>query len=134
MREIDAATMQQAAGMGVGAMVFMALLWLFLIVAMWKVYTKAGQPGWAVLIPIYNMVVLLQIVRKPLWWFVMFLIPFVNIIFLILVNIELAKAYGKGGGFAAGLIFLGPIFIAILGFGGAQYVYGPATSQAVQTA
>jgi hypothetical protein len=131
MREIDPATMQQAAGMGVGAMVFMAVLWLFLIVALWKVYTKAGQPGWAVLIPIYNFIVLLQIVRKPLWWLVMCLIPLVNIIFMILVYVELAKAFGKGGGFAAGLIFLGPIFIPILGFGGAQYVYGSATSQAV---
>jgi hypothetical protein len=95
-----------------------------MIASMWKVYAKAGKPGWAALIPIYNLVVLLQIVRKPLWWIAMFIIPLVNFIFLILLYIELAKAFGKSGGFAAGLIFLAIIFFPILGFGSSQYVYG----------
>ena len=93
---------------------------------MWKEYAKAGQPGWASIIPIYNMIVLLQIVRKPLWWIVMFFIPLVNLIFFILLYLELAKAFGKSGAFAAGLIFLSPIFFPILGFGSAQYVFGNA--------
>lgn len=93
----------------------------------WKVFAKAGQPGWAFIIPIYNVIVLLRIVGRPLWWIVLLLIPFVNFIVAILVYIDLAKSFGKGVGFALGLIFLGPIFIAILGFGSAQYV-GPAAA------
>ena len=75
-----------------------------------------------------KLVVLLQFVRKPMWWIVMFLIPFVNFIFVILLYIELAKAFGKGGGFAAGLIFLSIIFFPILGFGSSQYVLGSAAA------
>lgn len=94
---------------------------LISLIAMWKVFTKAGKPGWAVLIPIYNFYVLLQIVGRPGWWLIMFLIPGVNVIFLFIVAFDLAKAFGKGAGFALGLIFLNLIFILILGFGDAEY-------------
>jgi hypothetical protein len=131
MNGYDPAAMQQAQGIGVGALLFMLVFSLLMIVSMWKVYTKAGKPGWAAIIPIYNLVVLLEMVRKPMWWILMFLIPFVNFVFLILLYVELAKAFGKGGGFAAGLILLSPIFVPILGFGSAQYVYGqPAAAAA----
>src|ERR1700690_3460462 len=110
MERVNLSEMQPAgaaaAGIGVGAMIFFAVIFILIIASMWKVYTKAGQPGWAAIVPIYNIVVLLQIVRKPLWWIVMFFIPIVNLIFVILVYVELAKAFGKVGGFAAGLIFL----------------------------
>ncbi len=92
---------------------------------MWKLYTKAGKPGWAPIIPIYNWVVLLEIVGRPLWWIILLLIPVVNFVILIIVAIDLAKSYGKGGGFAVGLILLTPIFVLMLAFGDAQYV-GPA--------
>jgi hypothetical protein len=125
-----AAAMQAQGGMPTGTLIFLLAISLFIIVSMWKVYTKAGKPGWAAIIPIYNLVVLLQIVRKPLWWIVMFLIPFVNFIFCILVYVELAKSFGKGVGFAIGLLFLSPIFMAILAFGSAKYLYGGDTANA----
>jgi hypothetical protein len=121
-----AAGMEAQGGMSIGTIIVMLVLCAFFIVCWWKVFTKAGQPGWASIIPFYNIVVMLQIARKPLWWLVMFLIPIVNFVFLILFYVEFAKAFGKGTGFALGLIFLGPIFLPILAFGSAQYVYGSA--------
>jgi len=106
-------------GMVIG-IVYLAIV-LLVIISMWKVYTKAGKPGWASIIPIYNIVVLLEIVGKPIWWIILFLIPIVNFIVIILVFVELAKKFGKGVGFALGLIFLGIIFFPILAFGDAQY-------------
>jgi hypothetical protein len=94
---------------------------IFEIVAFWKVYTKAGQPGWAVLIPIYNYYVFLKIAGKPGWWLLLMLIPLVNLIIAIIVVLEVAKAFGKGTGFGLGMIFLGPIFYPILGYGSATY-------------
>jgi len=120
--------MQAQGGMPTGFLIFMLVICAFYVVCAWKVFTKAGQPGWAAIVPIYNLVVMLQIVRKPLWWIVMFLIPIVSLIFAILLYVELAKAFGKGTGFALGLIFLGFIFLPILAFGSAQYVYGGASS------
>jgi hypothetical protein len=95
---------------------------VFLIASMWKVFTKAGKPGWAVIVPIYSTIVMLEIAGKPAWWLVLFFIPFVNFIMLIIVAVALANAFGKGAGFGLGLAFLGVIFYPILGFGSAQYV------------
>ena len=92
------------------------------IVACWKVFTKAGKPGWASIIPFYNIYVLLTIVGKPGWWLLLFFIPLVNLVIGIIVAIELAKCFGKGGGFAVGLILLPFIFMLILAFGSAKYV------------
>jgi hypothetical protein len=126
MERVNLSEMQSQGGLPVGALLFAGVIGSLMIASMWKVYAKAGKPGWAALIPIYNLVVLLQIVRKPLWWIAMFFIPLVNFIFLILLYIELAKSFGKSGGFAAGLIFLAMIFFPILGFGSSRYVYGEA--------
>jgi len=92
-----------------------------IVVAMWKVFTKAGQPGWASIIPIYNWYVLCKIVGRPGWWVILLLIPFVNFIVGIVLCIDLAKSFGKGVGFGIGLILLSVIFFPILGFGSAQY-------------
>ena len=92
------------------------------IIAAWKLYEKAGKPGWACIIPIYNVIVLLEIIRKPIWWIALLLIPIANIVILILIYIELSKVFGKGSGFAVGLILLRPVFIMILGFGDAKYI------------
>ena len=89
------------------------------IVGLWKVFTKAGKPGWAAIIPIYNMIVLLEIVGRPIWWILLLLIPCVNIVVSAIVFIDLAKSFGKGAGFGIGLWLLGFIFIPILGFGSA---------------
>lgn len=108
---------------GLIGLLFAALM----IAAVWKVFTKAGEPGWAAIIPIYNTIVMLKIAGKPLWWIVLLFIPFVNFIVLILVMIALGKSFGKGTGFGIGLAFLSFIFLPILGFGNATYV-GPKTA------
>ena len=94
---------------------------ILLITSQWKVYTKANQPGWACLIPIYNTIVLLKIVGKPWWWLLLFLIPIVNVIFIVWVANLLSKSFGKGVGFTIGLLLLPFIFYPILGFGSSQY-------------
>lgn len=108
------------------------LFWLALVVlfvaSAWKVFTKAGQPGWAAIIPIYNIIVLLQIVGRPLWWLLLMFIPLVNFVIAILIYIDLAKSFGQSTGFAIGLLLLAPIFWPILGFGSARYI-GPAAAQ-----
>ncbi len=109
---------------GVFMLVWLAFL-VFVIAGMWKTFVKAGQPGWAAIIPIYNLVVLVQIVGRPLWWVIVMLIPCVNIIFFIILMNDLSKSFGQSLGFTIGLIVLSFIFIPILGFGGARYV-GPA--------
>ena len=103
------------------AIVWVAII-VLMVVSLWKVYTKAGQPGWASIIPIYNMVVLLEIAGKPLWWILLFFIPVVNLIVCILVWIAVAEKFGQGTGFGVGLALLGIVFIPILAFGGSQYV------------
>ena len=107
------------------SIIFGLLVALLLIVAMWKVFTKAGQPGWASIIPIYNLYIWCKIVGRPWWWILLMLIPFVNFIICIILCIDLAKSFGKGVGFGIGLALLGIIFFPILGFGSAQY-QGPA--------
>lgn len=124
-----------AANTGMAVMgVVMGLIYVVLIVvliaAMWKIFTKAGKPGWAAIVPIYNVIVLLEIVGKPTWWLVLMLIPFVSTIVGIILMLELAKVFGKSTGFAVGLILLSPIFLPILAFGSAQY-QGAAGSGAV---
>ena len=99
---------------------------VLVIVSIWKIFEKAGKPGWAAIIPIYNMIVLLEIVRKPIWWIVLMLIPLVNIVVAIIVYVELAKAFGKSAGFGIGMIFLSFIFLPMLAFGDDQYLDGAA--------
>lgn len=96
---------------------------LFLIISQWKIFTKAGKPGWACLIPIYSGIVLLEIIKKPIWWIFMLLIPIVNIYFAIVITNELSKSFGKTAGFTVGLIFLPFIFYPMLAFGDAKYIY-----------
>ncbi len=92
------------------------------IVALWKIFAKVGQPGWAALIPIYNMVVFLKVVQRPLWWVVLFFIPVVQFIIPLILCFDLSRVFGKGGLFGLGLVLFNPIFTMILGFGSAEYV------------
>ena len=94
------------------------------VAGMWKMFEKAGQPGWACLIPIYNIILLVRIAGKPDIWILFLLIPIVNFVFSILLAIEIAKRFGQGTGFGIGLIILPMIFYPILGFGDARYL-GP---------
>jgi ABC-type sulfate transport system permease subunit len=112
------------AGGAIGGLI-MFLVMLFMIASLWKVFTKAGEPGWAAIIPIYNAYILCKIAGKPGWWLILMLIPLVNIIIGILVALDIAKNFSKGAGFGIGLAFLPFIFYPILGFGGAQYSLAP---------
>lgn len=94
---------------------------IFFIAAVWKVFTKAGQPGWACIIPIYNLYVFTQIAGKPGWWVLLFFIPVVGLVITIIILVEVARNFGQGTGFALGLFFLPIIFYPILGFGSATY-------------
>lgn len=115
-----------AVGAMYGALIILGLLiGLVVLIGVWKVFTKAGRPGWAVFVPLYNLIVLLDLNGRPWWWLLLFLIPILNVVIFFITMLDLAKSFGKGIGFAMGLIFLLPIFFMVLGFGRAVYV-GPA--------
>ncbi len=97
------------------------------IISCCKIYAKAGQPGWTALIPIYNTLILIRIVGRPDSWIIFSLIPFVGPIVLIVLMFDLAKSFGKGAGFALGMLFLAPIFYPMLAFGSAEYI-GPVAA------
>lgn len=99
-------------------------VFVLMIVSMWKIFKKAQKPGWACLIPIYNIIILLEIVGKPWWWLLLMIIPIVNIIFIIWIINLLSKSFGHEVGFTIGLILLSIIFIPILGLGDSKYI-GP---------
>lgn len=92
------------------------------IIAQWKIFTKAGKPGWAAIIPFCNMYTLFEVAGMNGWMFLLMLLPIVNIVIMIMLYVNLAKSFGKSTGFAVGLIFLNFIFMLILGFGSDQYV------------
>jgi hypothetical protein len=100
------------------------------IAGMWKTFQKAGKPGWAAIVPIYNTIVILEIVGKPLWWIILLLIPFVNIVVGIMVIHLVSASFGKGAGMTVLLLLLPFIGWPMLGFGDAQY-QGPAGATAV---
>ena len=109
----------------VGGLIFAAIMLGFaavMIAATWKVFTKAGEPGWAAIVPIFNLITLLKITGKPLWWIALFCVPLVNFYALVMISIGLAKVFGKSSGFGLGLAFLSPVFIPLLAFGDAQYL------------
>ena len=101
--------------------IYVAVL-LLLTVSMWIIYTKAGKPGWAVLIPFYNIIVFMQIIKKPWWWLFLWMIPYLNLIWVIWGWNLLVKKFGKSEGFTVGIVFLSPIFIPILAFSSAKYL------------
>lgn len=93
-----------------------------IIAGMWKVFEKAGQPGWAAVVPFYNVYILtIEIAKKEILWFVLWFIPFVNLVAAVIVSIEVAKKFGKSELYGIGLAFLGFVFYPMLGFGDAQY-------------
>ena len=94
---------------------------VFLLASLWKIFAKAGEPGWSGIIPIYNMIILAKIAEKPLWWGALVLIPGAGIVFQIWLWNRTVKRFGKSEGFTVGVILLPFIFLPILGFGSASY-------------
>ena len=117
---VEVSTGAAASGLGVIGIIYVALI-VFMILTMWKIFTKAGKPGWACLIPFYNLFVMLSIAGKPAWYFLLFFIPIANLVAMILVYAGIAEKFGKGGGFVVGMILLPIIFFTILAFGSATY-------------
>ena len=107
--------------MGAVIIIFYLAIIVLMIVSVWKVFEKAGQPGWAALVPIYNLYIMVVIAKKEAWWIVLFLIPIVNWVAAIIINIEIAKKFGKDTGFGIGMALLGIVFWPLLAFSDAQY-------------
>lgn len=102
--------------------VLMLAMVVAIIASLWKVFEKAGQPGWAAIVPFYNVYILTcEIAKKEILWFILFFIPLANFVAAVVVSIEVAKKFGKSELFGVGLAFLGFIFYPMLGFGDAQY-------------
>jgi hypothetical protein len=117
------------AGFGMILVAGIVVIGIVTLIGMWKVFTKAGQPGWAVLIPIYNVIVLLRIVGLPWYWVftpLIVVIPLLGaiayLVWVVWVHHRISTRFGQGVGFTIGLTLLGPIFWLILGFGSSKYV------------
>lgn len=96
-------------------------LFIFMVAAMWKVFKKAGRPGWAAIIPIYNTYITIKIAGKSGWWLLAFFIPFINIVAVVYIFYNFAKVFGKGVGYTLLLIFLPIIAWPMLAWGSAKY-------------
>lgn len=104
------------AGVGAFTLVISMAISVFTIVCNWKIFKKAGKKGWESIVPIYNVIIELEIVELPMWYIALLFLPFANIYAVFKINIELAKKFGKSTGFGVGLTLLSPIFRAILAF------------------
>jgi len=121
---------QSDGGGGAGAAFLFVIYFAFIIAyvaGMWKAYDKAGEPGWAAIVPFYNLWVWVKIAGRPPLWFILALIPCVNIVIIFLLSMDTAKSFGKTEIYGVGMFFLPPIFWIMLGFGSATYV-GPAAA------
>lgn len=108
---------------------FMILFFLFyigiialMIISMWKIFVKANKPGWAAIVPFYNSYVMVEIAKKPTWWFGMMFVPLANFVFIIMIINGMVKNFGKSEVFTVGVIFLPYVFFPILAFGDAKYI------------
>ena len=127
MESYDAAYAAAASGVSAVYVILSLAISVLTLVAMWKLFVKAGKAGWKCLIPFYNTQCLYDIAWGNGWLFLLMFVPCVNVVVGIMMLFKLAKAFGQGTGFGFGLLFLNTIFILILGFGSAEYV-GPQVS------
>jgi Family of unknown function (DUF5684) len=119
------ARIRSDAGSAKVAVVFITACFIasFILVAgYWRLLTKAGKPGWAILVPIYNAIVMQQISGKPLWWIFLYLVPGVNIVIAVICTFALAENFGKGKGYGLGMLFLPWVFVPMLAFSDAEFV------------
>ena len=109
-----------------GLIIPLAIIALF-IASLWVIFTKAGKPGWASIVPIYNTIVLLEIAGKPWWWIFGFMVPVVNLVVIIMVYHIISTSFGKSSGYTVGMILLPFVFLPMLAFSDAEYT-SPAES------
>ena len=121
--------------MFVGFIFLMLAIVIFLIVATWKMYEKANKPGWAAIVPIYNIIVLFEIIGYKWYYIFLFLVGIIpvvgqaaSLLFTISYNIKLAKSFGQEVGFGIGLWLLNPIFVSIIAFSKDINYVGPAVN------
>jgi hypothetical protein len=113
-------------GLGLFAGILALAVFLMYPISLWKLYVKAGEPGWAALIPIYNLFVWIRIARRPEWWIVLLFIPVVNAVMTIVIALAFAKQFGKDWVWGIGTIVLGFVFYPLLAFGDAEYQPEPS--------
>jgi hypothetical protein len=111
-------------GLGFGSILLCIIVIVFYLYCMWRIFVKAGKPGWAAIIPIYNLLVELEIVGRPWYWLFLMFIPVVDVVLGIIILFRMAKVYGHSVGFGFGLLFLSYIFMPILAFDQSTYL-GP---------
>ena len=109
-----------AGGMLMACVIYLAIM-VFVIAGGWKMLSKGGLMGVAIIVPFWNLIALAQLAQKPWWWGLLTLIPFVGIVFAVLIMHGISTAFGRGVGTTIGLVLLSPIFTCILGFGSAEY-------------
>lgn len=127
-------TVSSVGGIFAGAglfLLFISAIGIFSIICMWKLFKKAGKPGWASIIPIYNVIVMLEIAELPMWYIVLFLVPFANIYAIFKIFIEIAHKFNKSTGFGVAMAFFSIICLPILAFGKAQYKNGNSNVETV---
>jgi len=100
----------------------MVALIVFMFVCLWRIFTKADEPGWSAIVPLYNTIQMIRLAGKEIWWIALLFIPGVNLVVSIMIMIAFAKAFGKSEGFGVGLALLPFVFFPILAFGNAQYI------------
>ena len=125
MNGIIAATAQYSTSSVIGSLIVAVLA----IVGFWTMFAKAGRPGWAAIIPSYNLYTLCKVGGRPGWWWLLFLIPFVNIVMAFIVFHDVAKAFGKSTLFGVLMVFFSFICALIIGLGSATYTK-PITARA----
>lgn len=109
------------AGLGVAFFIFMMVAIVFYIIVNWKIFTKAGKPGWAALVPVYNVYVMLQIADLGAIYLLLLCLPFINLYAIYKMYVGLARNFGKSDGFGIAMIFFSPILLPVLAFGNATY-------------
>lgn len=123
--QMDPAATAAFAAFGLAFAVFYLAVMVLMVVSYWKLYAKAGKPGWAAIVPIYNLIVLCELVGKPTWFWLLLFVPFVNLYAIIVLIHGFALSFGKDTAWTVGLLLLGIVFFPLLAFSAAKYV-GPA--------
>ena len=114
----------------VAVVVLVALPVMLLVVPTWRIYVKAGEPGWASIVPLFSQYTLCSVVGRPVWWLIFLLIPYVNFVFWLIVAMDLARVFSRSKAFGIGLWLLPFVFLPILGYGSAEYTAPSGVSAA----